>query len=167
MLPYKIQGPTERYYIDRRKRHVEELKIVNDFIESNKLDATITAATKTLKGINAIFNHNNCSGVSKLVSITRAKCGGSKVDMMKSCNALLRKINKDINHVDKCEKKRFYIDWDKIRNDGYDGVVFYEYSYKGSDTEEDDMSGFLGRWDSDTVVIWNWCFEDDIDVGQY
>ncbi len=167
MLQYKMQGPTTNCYINWRQRHYEELKIVNDFIESNKLDTTITESNKTLRGINVVYDHNEFSSITKFASVTRAKCGGSKIDMMKSCNALLEKINKDIEYIDKCEKKRFCIDWDKIRDDGFDGVVFYDYPNEGSNDEDDEMVCFLDKWSPDTVIVWNWCFEDNIDISQY
>ena len=168
MLKYKMQAPSTDCYINCRKRYNEELQIVNDFIESNNLDTTITESNNTMRGINVTYDHEKFSSVSKLVSITRAKCGGSKNDMIKSCNALIDKINKDIKYIDKCEKARFCIDWDKIREDGFDGVVFYDYMcVKYDSDDENEMACFLSKWIPNTVVVWTWCFEDDIDVGQY
>lgn len=163
MLKYKIQAPATTYLLEKERTCNDNLELIHNFIESNKLDIDIKDVDKSLKGVNAVFDDN------KLVKLSRSK-SGSKIDMIRSCNYLLKKLETEQEYINKCKNERFTIDWDQIRQDGWDGIIFNNY-YKNVDENDDndiaEMKYFLDRWTPDTVIVWNWCFEDDMDVSYF
>ncbi len=112
------------------------------------------------KGITAHFDNDNNIIIKKSKS-------GSKMEILASVNYLIQECNKKLARIQSKIEDRITIDYDSLRKDGYDGLQFgkLEFTDKYRYNElYDKIWFFLARWEPNTVVIWNWCLEDDHEI---
>lgn len=160
----------------------KNLSMINEFIDNNNLNRKIQERDPTLKGIRIIENSENDDKFftiknknfnKPIVGIVSAK-KTSKTAMIQSCNELIANCEKYIdwilNSSSYNESCYSYIDWEHIRNDGFDGVEFI-----GNDKAYQDVycytreEYFLSKIHifNNSIVVWKWCFEDNVEFVKF
>lgn len=177
VLKYAYQAPSSHYIESKLTDYRKCLQIVNEFVDLNKLDLKTGIECDEIKGVivKGIDNKHNISNIlsinADIFSITKSKTCPKK-DVTNSCLSLTRMFEKHILGVENEKRSRVLIDWNKIKSDGYNGVIFSEDFYKVENIPKKDIKSiddiifnglnkFLYKWCETTLVVWNWCFDDD------
>ena len=153
---YIYNVPGDPYYVSQQEIYLGHYQKILDFLETNKipLDRSIPE-DRSGRGIIVKFNKDDKTNFS----ITRSK-SGSKKEIMASVNYWINNFNWEIEYYQKRINENITIDYDKLRSEGYNGIIFRKIKSHSDDDISSNISRLLYCWIPNTLVVWDYCFTD-------
>lgn len=150
--PYIYSLPPKSYDISKMDIQEKNKQEILNFLKENKIDFDESIPMdKGSKGISVSWD------VDKIIVKRNKK--GSKKEIMASANYWLNYISFRMDLIRKQMENNISIDYDKLRDEGYQGIYFNLDEPK---EDFDDISGniysLLISWVTNTCVVWDYCF---------